>query len=216
MRDCIVWDFNGTLLDDMDAGVNSINVLLERHGLPCLPSKEIYREHFSFPIENYYRALGFDVDGKGFDALAREWVPLYRAEMQNPRPRIGASDAVCAFAERGYRQIVLSASERSLLLEQLAQIGLSCAFDEVLGLDNFYAHSKTEIGRNWRSQNPDGKLIMIGDTLHDAEVAEEIGAYCILVAGGHQSKERLAEAGVPIVDDFPSLVAFVDRMQSVH
>ncbi|MBR6708860.1 MAG: HAD family hydrolase [Clostridia bacterium] len=214
MRDCIVWDFNGTLLDDMEAGFASINILLKRHGLPQLATQEIYRNYFSFPIKEYYRAVGFDVEGDGFDRLAREWVPLYRAEMLNPQPRRGAIEAVEALAQRRLKQIVLSASERSLLLGQLEQIGLSGAFDEVLGLDNIYAHSKTEIGRAWRAKNPEGRLLMIGDTLHDVEVASEIGAECILIAGGHQSRMRLAQAGVPIVDDFAALIVWIDQWQS--
>ena len=41
---------------------------------------------------------------------------------------------------------------------------------------------------------------MIGDTLHDADVARAMGCRCILVCGGHQLPETLKTAGVPVAD----------------
>ena len=104
-----------------------------------------------------------------------------------------------------------STSERSMLLGQLEVIGLGDAFTEVLGLDNIYAHSKTEIGIAWRCAHPEDELLMVGDTLHDAEVAAAIRADCVLLSGGHQRRARLSEAGVPIVDNFAELVEWIDE-----
>jgi phosphoglycolate phosphatase len=45
---------------------------------------------------------------------------------------------------------------------------------------------------------------MVGDTLHDVEVAEALGISCVLIAQGHQSRERLDQAGVPVFADLNS------------
>ena len=56
----LIWDFNGTILQDMDLGIRCTNTMLTERGLPVIPSVEAYREIFGFPIDEYYRRLGFD------------------------------------------------------------------------------------------------------------------------------------------------------------
>ncbi|MBL7113239.1 MAG: HAD family hydrolase, partial [Bacteroidales bacterium] len=56
---------------------------------------------------------------------------------------------------------------------------------------------------------PKQELIFVGDTLHDAEVASEIGIDCILIPNGHHSEERIRSAGVPV---FLSLLDFVAQI----
>lgn len=202
----LIWDFNGTLYDDVEAGVKSINVLLTARGLPPLPSVEAYRDHFGFPIETYYRALGLDVDGEGFDALAHEWMEQYLLYSQSAGVREGVEPVLRELTARGIRQLVLSASERRLLLRQLDELGIAHYFETVLGLDNIYAHSKVEIAEQWHRKNPDAIPLFVGDTLHDAEVAAAIDADCVLITGGHHDRARLAMAGVPVIDSFDELL----------
>jgi len=49
------------------------------------------------------------------------------------------------------------------------------------------------------------ELLLIGDTIHDFEVASELGCYCILVSNGHQSHERLKSTGVLVIDNLSQL-----------
>ena len=56
----LIWDFNGTIMDDVKAGIDSVNQMLSERSLPIIPSVEAYRDIFDFPIEEYYRSLGFD------------------------------------------------------------------------------------------------------------------------------------------------------------
>lgn len=44
----IIWDWNGTLFDDVDICVDNINWLLKKYNLPEI-TKEKYREIFTFP-----------------------------------------------------------------------------------------------------------------------------------------------------------------------
>ncbi len=202
----LIWDFNGTLYDDTEAGWRSINTLLESRGLPLLGSLGEYRANFGFPIETYYRALGFDVDGEGFDVLAHDWLAEYLRQSQTAGVREGVLPVLRAFAHRGVPQMILSASEIGMLSRQLTDLGIADYFEAVLGLGDIYARSKVDIARQWKHRNPEANPLFIGDTLHDAETAAEIGADCVLVCGGHQSKERLLTAGVPVIDTLEEIL----------
>lgn len=186
----IAWDFNGTILDDIQIGIESINVLLERRGLRSIVTKEEYQSSFFFPIIEWYRSLGFDFEREDYTVVAREWVKEYTMRESRAGLCDGVTDLLGAFAEMGKRQIIISASEKNMLKRQLSALGIEKYFEEIVGKDDVYANGKTEAAKNWRKYNP-GELLFIGDTDHDLEVAEAIGADCILVAAGHQSYERL-------------------------
>ena len=202
----LIWDFNGTLYDDVAAGVDSINVMLRARGLREFASLDDYRDIFDFPIEDYYRALGLDVEHEGFDALAHEWVALYLEKSRSVGLRSGVKAVLDVLTDCGIPQMVLSASERGMLIGQLEGLGIADRFTEVLGLDNIYAGSKAAIAAAWREKNPDARPLFVGDTLHDAEVANHIGADCVLITGGHHSRARLETAGVPVIDAFAQLL----------
>lgn len=187
----LVWDFNGTILDDVAVCIRAANTLLSAHGLPTIDSPSAYRRLFGFPIVDYYRRLGFDFSVTPYDLLAREWVGYYLDFCPTATAYPGVEETAREIRAAGIPQIVLSATERSMLLRQLGEIGLDGDFDEVLGLDNIHAYSKEELGVNWRRNHPDGRVLMIGDTDHDAAVAAAMGADCILVSCGHQTREHL-------------------------
>ncbi|MBQ8397389.1 MAG: HAD family hydrolase [Clostridia bacterium] len=205
----LIWDFNGTLYDDVAAGVESINEMLRARGLCEFASFDDYRDIFDFPIEDYYRALGLDVDREGYDALAHEWVALYLAHSRTAGLRAGVAAVLDALTARNMPQLVLSASEREMLMGQLRGLGIADRFTDVLGLDNIYAGSKAAIAAAWRQAHPDARPLFVGDTLHDAEVAALIGADCVLITGGHHSRARLETAGVPVIDRFEELLSLV-------
>ena len=79
----LMWDFNGTIFDDADAGIKSVNKMLCERGLAPIPSKERYQEIFDFPIEDYYRSLGFDFDKEPYEVLAPIWVDLYNMNAES-------------------------------------------------------------------------------------------------------------------------------------
>ena len=187
----VIWDFNGTLFDDVDAGIESANRLLANHGLPKLVSREQYRSLFGFPIIDYYRRLGFDFSKTPYASLASEWVPYYLSCSANARLHNDAIATMEALRVRGIVQLVLSATEKNMLTQQIDDLGLSPYLDEILGLDDIHAYSKEEIGLRWRDRHPDACVLFVGDTDHDAQVAAAMGVDCILVASGHQSRETL-------------------------
>ena len=200
----IVWDFNGTLLNDVKIGIESINCLLSRRNLPTLENVEAYRKVFGFPIIDYYRRVGLPVEEEGYPALAIEWVEEYKS--RHPELQEGALELLTRFRDAGIPQVLLSATERNMLLGQLEDFGIREFFEEVLGLDNIHAESKLEIARNWRKTHCKANLLYIGDTEHDLQTATVLGADCILVANGHENKESLLRYGVPVVDSLRDIL----------
>lgn len=197
----IIWDFNGTLLDDVEAGIRSVNQMLEERGLKPISSKQEYRAVFKFPIIDYYRDIGFDFDREPYEVLAPIWVELYNINSKQASLREGALEALEYFASLGLGQILLSATERNMLLRQISELRIDGYFDKVLGLDNIHAYSKKDIALIWKSQNPDAIPLFIGDTEHDADVAKALGADCLLVEGGHQSRDTLLRCGCEVCAD---------------
>ncbi len=205
----IIWDFNGTLFDDVSAGIESVNDMLSRRGCKTISGKAEYRELFRFPIIDYYRSLGFDFEKEPYEVLAPEWVALYNEASRHSQLQLGAEEALSLFAEKGIEQILLSATELEMLTRQIKELGIYGYFSDVFGLDNIHAYSKEALALNWREKNPDAVPVVIGDTLHDADVARAMGADCVLVSQGHQSEQTLRRSGFEVFDDLSSAVEFI-------
>lgn len=195
----IIWDWNGTLLDDTQAGVNAVNAMLAARSLPIL-DVTAYRELFGFPVKAFYRTVGFRLEEEDWDAMAREFHTLFLADA-SLRLHEQARPTLAELRQAGIGQSVLSASEQTILDAMLDDYGVTCFFDNVCGVDNLYGHSKLELGHALlrRLGLPQERVLMIGDSLHDHEVAAALGIRCLLVAQGHQSHARLANSGAPVL-----------------
>ncbi len=199
--DWVVWDFNGTLLEDVQACIDSLNVILKAHR--CAPiTREQYRETFGFPVVNFYRSLGIgEMSAFDWEALAESFHMRYLFS-KHLTVQVGAREVVSAFRAKGIRQGVLSALEQGLLEMQLRQFGLADAMDFIRGSQNYDGATKEDTARSLRLS---GRVVLIGDTLHDAEVARAMGWDCILCAAGHQTMARLEASGFPILQSLHEL-----------
>ncbi|MBR5124481.1 MAG: HAD family hydrolase [Clostridia bacterium] len=206
----LIWDFNGTILDDVSLGIRCTNTMLAARDLPVIPSVEAYREIFGFPIDEYYRRLGFDFEREDYDTvLAPEWVAMYM-EGEGDCPMIGgAMDALSAVRACGVPQILLSATEADMLEIQLERLGIRGEFCEVIGLDNIHARSKKAQAQAWRERNPHARPLFVGDTEHDADVAKAVGGDCVLFCGGHQSRQRLEKTGCPVISEVGEILRYL-------
>lgn len=202
----IIWDFNGTIFDDVQTGIDSVNKMLAERGLDIIPGIEAYREVFDFPIENYYRTLGFDFDKEPYSVLAPIWVKLYDERVVDAPIVKGVEKTLKRLKEQGLTQVIISACQKDMLCRDLDRLGVSSYFDQIMGLDTIHAWGKTHIARDFAQRNPQAKCLFVGDTTHDAEVARAIGADCVLFSGGHQSRQRLEGCGCPVIDSIEDLL----------
>lgn len=206
----IIWDWNGTLLNDIDLCIEIINRLLQKRNLPFLNSEK-YRDIFSFPVKDYYEKIGFDFQQEPFEIPAKEFIDQYNSKVDQCDLHQGAHDVLCHFQKIGKKQIILSAMEQNILESTLNHHQIIKYFDEVSGLDNHYAASKLDNGKNLIKKlqlNP-AEICLIGDTEHDFEVAQTIGCTCILMADGHQSRKRLQATGSLTLNKLQELVEVI-------
>ena len=207
----VFWDWNGTLMDDVDYSCACLNGLLAAYHYPQRYGVEEYRKVFGFPIQSYYRRVGFDFGRDPFPVLAESYMDLYNAGVDGCPLTDGAADTLGALAARCEGQVLLSVSRRDYLVEQAKRRGVDRRFREMLGLDDIHGVSKVELGRRYMAScgaNP-ARCVMIGDTDHDAETARAMGVRCILYTGGHQTRARLEATGNPTIDrleDLPGLL----------
>lgn len=196
----IVWDWNGTLFDDVDLCLYCINTLLNRYKLPVLPDLEAYRNVFEFPVQAYYKKIGFDFDKTPFSVLAKQYMDLYQDRSYSCSLVEDAHRAIENAKAQSIHQTILSASRMDYLRHQMKVCNMDL-IDSVYGIQDIYARSKIDLAKQYeKTLSPGDEVWFVGDSLHDFEVASSIHANCILVTTGHQSKERLKSAGVPVVD----------------
>lgn len=213
----VIWDWNGTLLDDTRAAVDALNEMLERRSLPPI-SIEFYRENFAFPVRPFYEAIGVDLDNEDWDSLAQEYHETYRRQ-KGASLAAGARETIDALHAKGIGQSLVSALEQGRLLRDVERFGLAGCFEYVCGTDNLDGASKLDRARDLaeRLRTIHGReinLVLVGDALHDKETADAIGAHCVLFAGGSHSARRLEAVG-PTVSDLRSLIGVVEKREEV-
>jgi len=206
----IIWDWNGTLFNDVEWCVCVIDTLLLKRGLKPLGNVADYQAVFGFPIINYYERAGFNFTNEPFEVAAKEYIDLYHTNKSGGcELHKSARFLLEWFCGQGKVQTILSASEKCNLIAQISEFGIEGYFEELLGLGDIYAKSKAEIGADYIRRRNVEKAVLIGDTEHDFEVATALGIDCLLVANGHQSKEKLMKCGVPVLDDIIEVVKYI-------
>lgn len=192
----ILWDWNGTLLDDTRAALDTLNLMLIRRGAKPI-GMGFYRDNFAFPVRPFYERIGMVLEHENWDELAREYHRIYEG-----MPKRLNGEAVTAL-ERvrsvGAGQSVISALRQDLLDRAVAEFGVARYMECVYGVDNLDGASKldralelmTAITAKTGGVPPE--VTMIGDAIHDKAVADALGAKCVLCAQGSHSARRLSE-----------------------
>ena len=195
----ILWDWNGTLIDDVELAVRIDNELFPQWGYPGTTVEE-YRSLFTFPVKDYYLALG--VKEEDFPPLAQAWFDEYTRLFPGTPLHRDAAEAIARFRDSGFSQVILSASREQELRQQVDSYPeLRGQFQQILGLNHHLATSKVELARTFLRESgirPED-CWFLGDSCHDAEAAAAIGCRCLLIEGGHQSRERMLSANVPVL-----------------
>lgn len=200
--DYLVLDFNGTIIDDVDLCLNILNHLLEERNYKKV-SLEEYKHIFTFPIKKYYINAGFDLEKYSFTSISNEFISLYQKASLNCKLYEGINELIDKCNNNRIKVVLLSASQIDNLKEQTDHFGLSEKFEAILGTSTIEAASKVEIGKNYFKDKQDKKILFVGDTTHDAEVASAIGADALLITHGHQARDVLLKANpLKVIDSF--------------
>lgn len=207
----IIWDWNGTLLNDVNFCRKIINRILVENNLPEL-SLNRYREIFTFPVQDYYQAAGLDFTKTSFEVMGKDFIDEYEENKLTCSLHKNAIQVLSAIHKMRIGQSVLSAYLHENLVSILNHYNLTQYFDNIIGLDNIYAGSKTHLGLMLLEQLnlPGDEILFVGDTLHDAEVAATMGVKLVLIANGHQVKEKLVINGNLVLENLDQLQNFLE------
>jgi phosphoglycolate phosphatase len=207
---CIIWDWNGTLIDDVGISLECINFLLKKNQLPSI-NREYYQEVFTFPVKKYYQKLGFDFDQEPFTKLADKFIHEYKKRMFGTKLYPKAKDVLEYLQQLGAKQFVISAMEVGKLKQAIENKGISHYFEEILGLNNNFAKGKIDLVKKFAKNRKDrlnsSKIWMIGDTEHDFYIANELNWNSILVSQGHHSYSRLSAVSDKVVRNLDGVKA---------
>lgn len=203
----ILWDWNGTLLNDVWLCIDIINNMLSNRKLPVIQYHE-YRKIFDFPVQNYYEKAGFDFSEESFELASNEYCAEYANRVNECELHKDAKSILDFFKKHNVNQTILSATDQYRLNRMISDFDLNSYFNKVVGQDNQLAVGKIEKGRQLVQElNVDFKKIaLIGDTTHDAEVADIIGVDCILVQQGHHLKSKLELTNAVVIDELSGLI----------
>ena len=207
----ILWDWNGTLLNDTWICCHALNMMLEKRRLSKI-ELGYFRDNFSFPSRNFYDMLGMQIADDEWNEIAAEYHRNYARFAA-----LLAEDAITALnaaKNAGFSQSVISAHRQDLLEKECAAFGVAPYMEFIYGSDKLYGGTKLERGKMLlqeirRHHGMIDDIVMIGDSLHDLEVARTIEVECILYSGGSHSRDRLEATGERVVDSLVEAVQLV-------
>lgn len=190
--DAVIFDWNGTVLDDVQACYEILCKMLTTYGVKTVTMEE-YREAFCFPVIEYYKKVGFVFENYTFEEVASRFVPMYDRAYPKCTLYEGIVDLAKKLKECDVKVYLLSATQSDSLKEQTSYFGVDGLFDKIIGTDNYHGKSKIDEARHlFEVEKLDGKrVILIGDTDYDYEVSQQIGVDCALLDYGHKPRKML-------------------------
>ena len=206
----IIWDWNGTLVNDAWLFVELMNEELGQRNLPHINIQK-YRTHFTFPVKKYYQNLGFDFKKEDFKEVGYNFIQKYKQRKNEPDLYINSLKILKKISTLHITQSIISAQENSLLQESIEYYKIKKYFKHVQGIEHYYADSKIEIAKtSLEGLNcNNNEIMLVGDTKHDAEVAESLGVRCVLFSEGHYTKKRLEKLNHTIIDNHLDLIPYL-------
>ncbi|MFF2954084.1 HAD family hydrolase [Kitasatospora sp. NPDC057965] len=216
----VVWDWNGTIKDDLDDHVNALNATLPALG-GDLVDRETYRAKHTVPIPNFYaRLLGREITEQ--DWLASDGAFLDHLRAQPVRIRDGAVELMTTLREAGHTQSLLSLCPHDTLLREVDEAGIGHFFVRVEGRTGASGGTKAApLAAHLSALGLTGqghRVLLVGDAVDDADAAHANGAQAVLYTGGLHHPAKLAAAGHPLADTLADAVALGSRLiaQAAH
>jgi len=202
----IIWDWNGTLLSDVDASIGSVNDMLAGRGKATI-TLEQYKREINIPIRGFYEAF-FDLEAEDYDAILQEYNRGYEERLRRCGLTPGVREVLEVARKKSLRQVIVSSSENNIILRWLRHFEILPYFDEVLGAADFLSGSKIERARLYLAQQKAdaARTLVIGDLTHDYDMARALGADCLLLSSGHHGPAQFGETNARVLDSVPELL----------
>jgi phosphoglycolate phosphatase-like HAD superfamily hydrolase len=206
----VVWDWNGTLLADLDATMLGANAALARLGIEPI-SRETWRRTVTRPSRITYEAhAGRSLTENEWSLVVKVFLETYHEVLPQIGLAVDANAALAQFASWGWSQSIVSLYQHEGLLQLVADYGLSNYFADIQGSDG----TGGSLNESWfnspkanlladqlnRLAVPPSQVVLIGDLVDDAVAANSVGAHPVLVSVGDTCREQLVSSGWPVAD----------------
>ncbi len=207
----IIWDWNGTLLNDAPTVCDMLNEMLSSRDLPTITFDHYQRIH-CHPVQRIYEAVGFDLIKEPFESVAHKFHAEYEVRAKKIKLHHDSLSALERAKTAGITQTVLSALPHNLLCDNIRTHGLDTYFSYIHGLGDSLGRSKIDNGHILMQKIgiPANNTVLIGDSSHDAETAEALGTKCLLVSRGFEDRQKLLKHGVPVLYDFSEMSEYLE------
>ena len=208
----VIWDWNGTLVDDVSLCVQILNQALKAHQIEEISINE-YRQKFFFPVAYYYKKLGLPFSGFKYEALTNRYISEYRKRFKECQLHEGAVKTLEWLNSQNISQSILSAGKQSDLESFVKHFGVDSFFCFVDGAKDIEARGKDERAHKHLSEmaiNPED-VLLVGDTCHDWEVAQIIGCRSLLFTLGHVESDRLKRNESTVITSLSEVCAWVSH-----
>ena len=210
--DHIIWDWNGTILNDAWLCVEVMNEVLKIRRLPLI-NIDSYRKHFCFPVKEYYKILGFNFNKEKFEISGLEFIDKYLDRRYDAQLYANIREVIKTLSEHGVTHSILSAQHENMLNDVASYYDMNKYFIHLVGLKDQYAHGKLDAGKSLlkRLDYKKNKIILIGDTVHDSDVASSLNIDCILLSCGHNDKSQLElePSRATIIDSHDKIISLI-------
>ncbi|MER7952994.1 HAD hydrolase-like protein [Streptomyces sp. NPDC096079] len=210
----LVWDWNGTLLDDIGAVIGATNAAFAELGLESI-TLERYRDLYTVPVPKFYERL------MGRLPTDEEWTVMdgvfhrhYWERAESCGLTTGAAELLAARQRSGLTQSLLSLAPHAELIPLVRRHGIAERFVRVDGRPDTSTDGKSgHMVRHLAALGvPAERVVVIGDAADDAVAAAHVGARAVLYTGGSHSRASLSRVGVPVVDSLAEAVAVAEEL----
>ncbi|MEN8234635.1 MAG: HAD family hydrolase [Actinomycetota bacterium] len=204
----VVWDWNGTLVDDLPVVIDSVNGALGAIGEQAIDADD-YRAHYTRPVYRFYESLlDRTVTRSEWETLDRVFHDRYSASLDRVPLAEGANAALDAVEARGWTQSILSMWWEADLTACVARRGLTDRMTLIQGNRNDGGGTKAaHLRRHLAALDLEPtSAVLIGDSLDDAAAAQEVGARCVLYDGGSHHPDELVRTGAPVVGSLTAAI----------
>ena len=195
LPDLVVFDWNGTILNDVAASASAMQKILDKLGDNRSATIELYRQHCSVPIRKTYESLGYGhLTNSEIVGINKEWQSAYKKVEHTQELQDGIESTISWLEKNRIPKVILSNHMRPSIEQNTRRLNLN--FDEILARKE--QHHMITIGKRELMADylqtmafSPSRAVIIGDTAEEFDIANSPGMQSIIVTNGSVAKERL-------------------------
>ena len=197
----LIFDWSGTLVDDLALTLDASNYVFSQYGKPCMDRDE-FRAEFQLPYPDYYARVLPQAD---LNELEDHFRYAFRVSNAPVEVLPNAREFLEFCRARGVRCFILTSVDAKEFDIQCRELGMMEYFEAIhAGIRHKDAHIHTLLAQHGLHAH---ETAFIGDMQHDIETAHHAGITSIAVLTGQAGHHRSGPA-CPAHADAPLCPAF--------